>query len=110
MSLVKRREHDHAERCGDEHADAKRPQQFGAENSPLVNFGGSVSVMALAHRAARKEDQQIDRQIAKHQQRDGGAGQNAGAERHGAHGLRERRLINLVIFSQKLGMRKSIGR
>ena len=36
------REHDHAERCGDEHADAKRPQQFGAENSPLVNFGWSV--------------------------------------------------------------------
>ena len=37
-----RREHDHAERCGDKHADAKRPQQFGAENSPLVNFGWSV--------------------------------------------------------------------
>jgi len=32
------REHDHAERCGNEYADAKRPQQLGAENSLLVNF------------------------------------------------------------------------
>ena len=35
-----RREHDHAQRGGDEHADPERPQQFGAENSPLVRLGG----------------------------------------------------------------------
>ena len=36
------REHDHAEDRGNEHADAERPQQFGAENSPLVHFGGMI--------------------------------------------------------------------
>ena len=38
----------HAEGCGDKHADAKRPQQFGPENSPLVNFGWIVLGMGVA--------------------------------------------------------------
>ena len=89
------REHDHAERRGNEHADTERPQQFGAENSLLVHFGGSVG-HGLAHRASRQEDQQIDRQIADHEQRDGGAGKNAGTEGYDPHDLGERGLIDLV--------------
>ena len=102
-----RREHDHAERRGDEHADAKRPQQFGAENSLLVNFGWSVG-HALAHRAARQEDQQIDRQIAKHQQRDRRAGQDGGAERRHAHHFGERSFI-ICQQTQTGDGRKKIG-
>ena len=67
------------------------------------------SVIGLAHRAARKEYQQIDRQIAEHQQRDGRAGQDAGAERHDAHHLRERRLIDLISdVSRTISVRRSV--
>ena len=59
------------------------------------SFGGMLR-HGLAHRAARKEDQQVDRQVAEHQQSNGGAGQNASAERHDAHDLGERGLIDLV--------------
>ena len=109
MSDGQRREHDHAEDGGDEHADAERPQQFGAENSPLVCFGGMVR-HGLAHRAARKEDEQVNQQIAEHQQGDGGAGQNAGPERHDAHDLGKRGFIDLVgDFGRSVGGGRLIG-
>ena len=95
MSPGQRREHDHAENRGDEHSDAERPQQFGAENSPLVRFGRLLG-HGLPHRAAREEDEQVNRQIAEHQQGDGGPGQDAGSERHDAHDLGERGFIDFV--------------
>src|SRR5262249_61339492 len=52
-------EHDHAESGGNEHADAERPQQFGAENSALVSFNWLLS-HGLAHTTSREEDEQID--------------------------------------------------
>jgi hypothetical protein len=54
--------------------------------------------MELSHGAAREEYEQVDREIADHQESHGGAGQNTGAKRHGAHRFRKRRLINLVVF------------
>jgi hypothetical protein len=36
------REHDNAEDRGNEHTDAERPQQFGAENSSFARFGRLV--------------------------------------------------------------------
>ena len=109
ISLRQSREHDHAERGGNEHADTKRPQQFGAENSPLVNFGWSVGHAVLAHRSARQEDQQIDRQIAKHQQRYGRSGEDGGAQRRHAHDLGERSFINLISdLSRTISVRRLV--
>ena len=65
--------------------------------------------MALAHRAARQEDQQIDRQIAKHQQRDGRSGENGGAERRHAHDLGERSFIDLISDLSRIDKRQKIG-
>jgi hypothetical protein len=89
------REHDHAENRGNEHADAERPQQFGAENSPLVRFCRLIR-HGLAHRAAREEDQQIDRQVTDHQKGNGGSRQDSGPEGHDAHDPSERRFIDFV--------------
>src|SRR5215813_452679 len=88
-------EHDHAEDRSNEHPDAERPQQFGAENSPLVSFR-CLLAHGLAHPAAREEDEQIDRQIADHQQGHGNAGHDTGSERHDAHDLGERGFIGLI--------------
>jgi hypothetical protein len=90
-----RGEHDHAESRGNEHADAERPQQFGAENASLVSFSRLVG-HGLAHPTPRKEDEEIDRQIADHQQSHGEPGHDSGAERHDAHDLGERGLIDLI--------------
>src|SRR5215831_15648905 len=50
----------------------------------------------LAHRTAREEDEQVDQQIADHQQGDHAPGQDGSAERHDAHDLRKRGFIDLV--------------
>src|SRR6516165_4013484 len=88
------REHDHAENRGNKHADAERPKQFGAENSALVPFNWLLS-HGLGHPTSREEDEQIDRQIADHQQGDGDSGYNTGSERHDAHDLGQRGFIDL---------------
>ena len=104
------REHDHAENRGDEHADAEGPQQFGTENSSLAGFRGLLR-HGLPHRSAWKEDEQINRQVAEHQQGDSGAGQDAGAKRHHAHDLGERGLIDLIgDLGRNVGSRSLIGR
>ena len=61
--------------------------------------------MALAHRAARQEDQQIDRQVAKHQQGNGRSGDDPCAERRHAHDLRECGFIDVIRH-----LRRSVGR
>src|SRR3954447_9919771 len=71
----------------------------------------ACSVTGLPHRSAWKEDEQINRQVAEHQQGDSGAGQDAGAMRHHAHDLRERGLIDLIgDLGRIVGSRSLIGR
>ena len=82
MSLVSAVNTIMLERCGDEARRRQTPTAIRCREFAAREFRLGRSVMALAHRAARQEDQQIDRQIAEHQQRDGRAGENAGAERH----------------------------
>jgi len=50
----------------------------------------------LAHPTPRKEDEEIDRQIADHQQGHGEPGYDTGSERHDAHDLGERGFIDLI--------------
>ncbi len=66
--------------------------------------------MALSHGAARQEYEQVDRQIADHQESHRGAGQNTGAKRHGSHRVRKRRFIDLIVFSRTIGDGRSIDR
>src|SRR5215471_21563147 len=89
------REYDHAENRGNEHADAERPQQFGAENSPLVSFSRLLA-HGLAHPTSREEDEEIDRQIADHQQGHSDSGYDASPERHDAHDLGQGGFIDLI--------------
>src|SRR6516165_9923203 len=95
-----RSEHDHAERGGNEHADAERPQQFGAENASLVSFNRLLG-HGLADTTPRQEDEEIDRQIADHQQGHGEPGHDTGTERHDAHDLRERGFIDLIGYVRR---------
>src|SRR5262249_41672813 len=83
-----------------EYADAERPQQFGAENPPLVSFSRLLG-HGLAHPTPREEDEEIDRQIADHQQGHGEPGHDTGTERHDAHDLSERGFIDLIGYFRR---------
>src|SRR5262249_30591583 len=93
-------EHDHAEYSGDEHADAERPQQFGAENSPLVSSSRLVG-HGLAHPTRGEEDEGINRKMADPDQTPGEPGRDPGTERHDAHDLRERCFIDLIGYFRR---------
>ena len=69
-------------------------RDFGA-SVPLVSFSRMLG-HGLAHPTPRKEDEEIDRQIADHQQGHGEPGYDTGSERHDAHDLGERGFIDLI--------------
>src|SRR5262249_33657020 len=54
------------------------------------------SLTGLAHGAAWQEDQQVDREVANHQQGNGGPGQHSGSERHDPHHPAERSFVDVI--------------
>ena len=107
-----RREQDHAQRGGDEDADAERPQQFGSENSALMHFGGCDRDMALSppcRAGGRRGDRSADSPRTSSATAE--PARTPAPSGTVAHGAGERRFIDLVVASAvTVGGRRLIGR
>jgi hypothetical protein len=91
----KGREQDHAQGSGDKDADAEGPHKLRAQYSSLVHFRVSLRHRST-HGAARNEDQEVNRDIAQDEQRNGRAREDGGAKRDRTHHICECRLVNVV--------------